>query len=235
MTRTNGIHPLAIEHPDAAPSAGTGPPVVVIGAGPVGLAAAAHLLKRGLEPLVLEAGSQVGANIAQWAHVRLFSPWCLALDPVSVRLLDQSGWAGPDPDALPTGADLLERYLEPLAAVPALASRIWLHTRVVAVARHDLDKVRSRAATNSPSWSGSATTRASSTICWPGRCSTLRAPGPSPPPWAPRGYLPWASPTPAPGSSMGYRTFWAATATGMPVGGRWWSALAIRPRPACWP
>jgi cation diffusion facilitator CzcD-associated flavoprotein CzcO len=117
--------------------------VVVIGAGLVGLAAAAHLLDRGLEPLVLEAGSRVGANVAQWRHVRLFSPWCLALDPVSVRLLDQAGWRGPDPDALPTGADLLEHYLQPLAALPALASRTRLNTKVVAVARHDLDKVRS--------------------------------------------------------------------------------------------
>jgi cation diffusion facilitator CzcD-associated flavoprotein CzcO len=125
------------------PSARTGLPVVVIGAGPVGLAAAAHLLDRGLEPLVLEAGPSVGASIVQWRHVRLFSPWCLALDPVSARLLDQAGWAGPDPDALPTGADLLEHYLQPLAALSPLASRIRLHTTVVAVARQDLDKVRS--------------------------------------------------------------------------------------------
>jgi thioredoxin reductase len=75
--------------------------------------------------------------------VRLFSPWCLALDPVSVRLLDQAGWTGPDPDALPTGADLLEHYLAPLSALPTLASRTRLNTKVVAVARHDLDKVRS--------------------------------------------------------------------------------------------
>jgi hypothetical protein len=143
MTRNNGTQPLAIEDPDSAPTGRTGLPVVVIGAGPVGLAAAAHLLDRGLEPLVLEAGPQVGANIAQWRHVRLFSPWCLALDPVSVRLLDRIGWTGPDPEALPTGADLLERYLEPLAALPALARRIRLNTRVVAVARQDLDKVRS--------------------------------------------------------------------------------------------
>jgi cation diffusion facilitator CzcD-associated flavoprotein CzcO len=118
MTRSNAIHPFAIEDPDAAPSARSGLPVVVIGAGPVGLAATAHLLDRGLEPLVLEAGSQVGASIAQWRHVRLFSPWCLALDPVSARLLNQTGWTGPNPDALPTGADLLEHYLEPLAACP---------------------------------------------------------------------------------------------------------------------
>jgi len=50
-------------------------PVVVIGAGPVGLAAAAHLLARGETPLVLEAGDAVGASIRQWSHVRFFSPW----------------------------------------------------------------------------------------------------------------------------------------------------------------
>ena len=141
MAPDNGIHPF-VEDPDAASSARSGLPVVVIGAGPVGLAAAAHLLDRGLEPLVLEAGPQVGANIAQWGHVRLFSPWCLALDPASVRLLVQAGWTGPDPDVLPTGADLLKRYLQPLAALPALSSRIRLDTTVVAVARHHLDKVR---------------------------------------------------------------------------------------------
>jgi thioredoxin reductase len=140
---TSNHQPVWADNPDAAPTPRAGLPVVVVGAGPVGLAAAAHLLDRGLEPLVLEAGPRVGANIAQWRHVRLFSPWCLALDPVSTRLLDRAGWSGPDPDALPTGADLLEHYLEPLAALPALAGRIRLHTTVVAVARHQLDKVRS--------------------------------------------------------------------------------------------
>ena len=120
-----------------------GLPVVIIGAGPVGLAAAAHLLDRGMEPLLLEAGAQVGANIAQWRHVRLFSPWCMALDTVGVRMLHQVGWLGPDPDALPTGGDLLDRYLHPLAALPELSSRIRLNTVVTAVARRHVDKVRS--------------------------------------------------------------------------------------------
>ncbi|MEV7891797.1 FAD-dependent oxidoreductase, partial [Streptomyces sp. NPDC088357] len=38
-------------------------PVVVIGAGPVGLAAAAHLVERGLDPLVLEAGPAAGSAV----------------------------------------------------------------------------------------------------------------------------------------------------------------------------
>ena len=50
-------------------------PVVVIGAGPAGLAAAAHLVGRGVEPLVLEAGPRAGAAVREWGHVRLFSRW----------------------------------------------------------------------------------------------------------------------------------------------------------------
>jgi thioredoxin reductase len=143
VTSQTGSQLLSAESLDGASTVLSDLPMVVIGAGPVGLAAAVHLLHRGLEPLVLEAGPQVGNNIAQWRHVRLFSPWCLAMDPISVRLLDQAGWTGPDLEALPTGRDLLDTYLRPLAALPDLSSRIRLNTRVVAIARRDLDKVRS--------------------------------------------------------------------------------------------
>ncbi|MEN5075806.1 FAD-dependent oxidoreductase [Isoptericola cucumis] len=118
-------------------------PVVVIGAGPVGLAAAAHLLERGLEPLVLEAGTRAGAAIASWGHVRLFSPWRYDVDAAARRLLEPTGWTSPDPDALPTGAELVTRYLAPLAATPAIAARLRTGTRVLAVARDGADKTRS--------------------------------------------------------------------------------------------
>src|SRR6266511_3837423 len=115
-------------------------PVVVVGAGPVGLAAAAHLLERGLDPLVIEAG-EVGAGVASWAHVRVFSPWRHNLDAAATRLLARTGWVAPDPGAYPTGAQLRERYLLPLAATPQLAPRLRLGTRVLAVTRHRRDKV----------------------------------------------------------------------------------------------
>ncbi|GMA23275.1 flavoprotein [Luteimicrobium album] len=118
-------------------------PVVVIGAGPVGLAAAAHLLERGLDALVLEAGEKVGAAVASWGHVRLFSPWRYDVDAAARRLLAPTGWTAPDPDGTPTGHDLVEQYLEPLAATPALAPRVRPGTRVVAVAREGADKTRS--------------------------------------------------------------------------------------------
>ncbi|WP_423463039.1 FAD-dependent oxidoreductase [Promicromonospora sp. MS192] len=116
-------------------------PVVVVGAGPVGLAAAAHLVERGLEPLVLEAGSGPAAAVASWGHVRLFSPWRYDVDAAARRLLTGAGWAEPAPDALPTGADLVERYLAPLAAV--LGERVRYGARVVAVARDGADRSRS--------------------------------------------------------------------------------------------
>lgn len=125
-----------------------GLPVAVIGAGPVGLAAAAQLLERGLEPLVLEAGDEVAANVARWRHVRVFSPWRAVIDQAAARLLQQEGWEQPDPDGYPTGGELRERYLLPLAAT--LAERVLLGHRVVAVTRLHHDKLRDRAREEAP-------------------------------------------------------------------------------------
>lgn len=117
-------------------------PVAVIGAGPVGLAAAAHLLARGETPLVLEAGPAVAHGVRQWGHVRMFTPWRFCVDRQAAVLLGAHGWTHPDPDAAPTGAELVTRYLEPLAALPALAPHLHLDARVVGVSRKGSDKVR---------------------------------------------------------------------------------------------
>ena len=82
-------------------------PVAVIGAGPVGLAAAAHLVSRGLTPLLLEKGESVGAALLEWGHVRVFSPWRYNLDAVARALLEKQGWKSPDEDALPTGGEIV--------------------------------------------------------------------------------------------------------------------------------
>lgn len=117
-------------------------PVVVIGAGPIGLAAAAHLSERGLPFLVLEAGTSAGAAIAEWGHIRLFSPWQYNLDAAARRLLEAAGWTAPDADALPTGHELREQYLEPLAQLPQLAESIRYDARVTAVSRAGMDRTR---------------------------------------------------------------------------------------------
>src|SRR5882757_5407593 len=89
--------------------------VAIVGAGPVGLAAAAHILERGMRPIVLESGDGVGHAVQQWGHVQLFSPWEYNIDRAAARLLAAAGWNSPEPEQYPTGAELLERYLEPLA------------------------------------------------------------------------------------------------------------------------
>ncbi|GAA2636618.1 FAD-dependent oxidoreductase [Paractinoplanes durhamensis] len=117
-------------------------PVVVIGAGPVGLAAAAHLHEQGVPFLVLEAGDQVGASVRQWSHVGLFSPWRYDIDPAARRLLDAAGWAAPHDDGLPTGGQLVEDYLQPLAKLPAIAAHLRFHAPVAAISRVGADRVR---------------------------------------------------------------------------------------------
>ena len=122
-------------------------PVVVIGAGPLGLAAAAHLLERGLTPLVLEAGAGPGSAVREWAHVRLFSAWCELVDPAAARLLAVTGWSAPV-DGYPTGGEWLERYLKPLADV--LHDRIRFRTRVVGVSRRGRDRLVSAGRAEQP-------------------------------------------------------------------------------------
>jgi thioredoxin reductase len=125
-------------------------PVAVIGAGPVGLAAAAQLASRGLDFVVLEAGDTIAASIGEWAHVRLFSPWRFDTDPAARALLEQTGWTAPDPEKLPTGGELIADYLAPLAAHPAIAPHVRLGAAVTAIARQGFDKVRTAGRESSP-------------------------------------------------------------------------------------
>jgi cation diffusion facilitator CzcD-associated flavoprotein CzcO len=125
-------------------------PVAVIGAGPIGLAAAAHLVARGITPVVLEGGEGVGASVRRWAHVRLFSPWKYLVDPAARQMLQAAGWTEPDGDALPTGGELVERYLEPLAALPSIAPHLRTGRRVVAVSRRGYDKVKTAGREQAP-------------------------------------------------------------------------------------
>lgn len=121
--------------------------VAIIGAGPagpVGLAAAAHVLERGMNPVVLEAGPKAGHAVEQWGHVRLFSPWEYNIDRAAERLLATVGWNSPNPQLYPTGAELLAQYIEPLANRTALRTHIQTSSRVTAISRVGYDKVKSK-------------------------------------------------------------------------------------------
>jgi thioredoxin reductase len=117
-------------------------PIAILGAGPVGLAAAAHLQNYGETPVLFEAGPSVGAAILQWGHVRLFSPWRYLVDQQARALLEEQGWSVPDPEGYPTGRELVEQYLLPLANTPAIRASLHLFKRVLAVSRESLDKVK---------------------------------------------------------------------------------------------
>ena len=125
-------------------------PVAVIGAGPVGLAAAAHLVRYRQPFVVLEAGGEAGAAIRQWGHVATFSPWRYMVDGAARDLLRQTRWQAPDDETVPTGHELVDRFVRPLAEHPSIAPHLRVNSRVVSVGRKDFDKVRTRGRDQQP-------------------------------------------------------------------------------------
>ncbi len=127
----------------AAPLPSPVEPLVIVGAGPIGLAAAAHAHSRGLPTLVLEAGNEAGTSVREWGHVRLFSPWRELVDPAAEKLLANVGWASPDPDGYPTGDDWVDQYLTPLADALDATDLVEVRfgNRVVGVAKQGRDRL----------------------------------------------------------------------------------------------
>jgi thioredoxin reductase len=117
-------------------------PMIIVGAGPIGLAAAANAADRGLDYIVLESGPRAAAAVAEWSHVRLFSAWRELVDPVAQRLLEEAGgWTAPAPDGYPTGGEWRSAYLEPLAKVLDAhpGGRVRYGARVIGVGRSGRD------------------------------------------------------------------------------------------------
>ena len=119
-------------------------PVAIIGAGPVGLAAAAHLTVRNQPFLLFEAGSSVASNMLSWKHISVFSPWRYNIDKAARQLLKETDWQAPDEEGLPTGAALYNQYLKPLAELPAIRKRLHLDSKVIAVGRKNMDKMKTQ-------------------------------------------------------------------------------------------
>lgn len=113
-------------------------PVVVIGAGPQGLAAAAHLVERGVDVVVVERGGGPAAAVSEWGHVRLFSEWTELTDASARRLLEPTGWVAPTA-GYPTGTEWVSGYLAPLA--DALGERVTYAMTVTGISRQGRDKV----------------------------------------------------------------------------------------------
>ena len=110
--------------------------IAILGAGPIGLEAALAAAARGDDFVVFEAAARVAGHVRRWGHVRTFTPWEMNVS----RRMRAALPAAPDGAGLPTGAELADELLEPVAALPALRGRIRLASRVVAVAREGLLK-----------------------------------------------------------------------------------------------
>ncbi|MEC0239055.1 NAD(P)-binding domain-containing protein [Paenibacillus dokdonensis] len=119
-------------------------PVAIIGAGPVGLAAAAHFISKGESFIIFEAGDEVGANIRKWKHVRLFSPWEYNIDKAAREMLLATDWIAPENAEIPTGKELVEQYLKPLAALPQVSPYVYLNSKVTGISRKGLSKVKTK-------------------------------------------------------------------------------------------
>ncbi len=124
--------------------------VAIIGAGPVGLAAAARALEHGMRPVVLEAGETVGHAVRQWGHVRMFSPWAYNIDKASEALLCETGWNSPEPGSYPTGGEFATHYLDPLASRTRLSQHIQTSTRAICLGRVGFDKVKTSGRDSAP-------------------------------------------------------------------------------------
>lgn len=117
-------------------------PVAIIGGGPIGLSAAAHL-KKSKQPFILfELGNQIGANILKWGHVRLFSPWEYNIDKAAETLLREAQIPIPNKTYVPYGKEIIEEYLKPLANLTGIKENIHLNSNVISIGRNGLDKMK---------------------------------------------------------------------------------------------
>ena len=119
-------------------------PIVIIGAGPIGLAAAAHLVEKKQAFILLETGREIAHNIRTWGHVTLFSPWRYNINKAAKALLDASGWIEPNLDTLPTGHELIDLYLKPLSELVQIKPNIQLNAKVVGISRQFNDKMKTK-------------------------------------------------------------------------------------------
>jgi thioredoxin reductase len=115
--------------------------IAIVGAGPIGLEAALYGRFLGYEVDVFERG-KVADSISKWGHVQLFSPWSMNTTPLGRTALETQNpdWKCPADDLLPTGNELVENYLLPLAQSDLIVDGLHEQTEVLKIGREDLLK-----------------------------------------------------------------------------------------------
>jgi len=116
------------------------PHIAILGSGPTGLEAALAAAEAGFPFTVYEAAPEAAGNVRAWGHVRLFTPWEMNVSPRMRRHLEEAGIAVPVGPGCPTGHELAEKLLAPLAALPSIAPNLRLGARVLAIGREGLLK-----------------------------------------------------------------------------------------------
>ncbi len=134
----------AIEVQETVNNSNKNLPIVIIGAGPIGLATAAHLVEQNQSFILLEAGNEIAHNIRTWGHVTLFSPWRYNINKAAKSLLEGSDWIVPSLETIPTGHELIDLYLKPLAELKQIKPSIRLNSKVVGISRQLNDKMKSK-------------------------------------------------------------------------------------------
>ena len=114
--------------------------VAILGAGPVGLEAALACHEHGFSFTIYEAASRVAGHVRDWRHVRMFTPWSMNLSPRMAAVLEAAGKPLPDKDRCPTGGELVDELLEPVAETSQIAPNLRLASRVLSVGREGLLK-----------------------------------------------------------------------------------------------
>jgi hypothetical protein len=116
------------------------PTIAILGAGPTGLEAALAAADGGHPFILFEAAPSVAGNVRAWGHVRLFTPWDLNVSPRMRRHLEAGGVEVPSGTDCPTGQELAERLLDPIAGLREISPNLRLGTQVLAVGREGLLK-----------------------------------------------------------------------------------------------
>ena len=131
---------MTTEH--TAQSNNTRQRIAVIGAGPVGLEAAVAAARLGYPFNLYEAGD-AAANVRSWGRVVLFTPFSMNHSQAGAEAIRADSGADrllPTDDALLSGDEYTERYLQPLASSSLLSKHVHLRHRVIAVGRSGLLK-----------------------------------------------------------------------------------------------
>jgi hypothetical protein len=115
--------------------------IVIVGAGPIGLEAALAAQERGHTVSVFERG-RVADSVRKWGHVRMFSPFGINASKQAIALLARRGRKTPREEAILTGQQYADDFLEPLAEV--LNGCVHAGAEVIAITRdrsHKWEKI----------------------------------------------------------------------------------------------